>query len=450
MASEEAAKAAAGSPSIDGTSPDYWYLPAALERLARYHRGGRHPVHIGELYGARYKILGKLGHGARSTTWLARDVAVAVGAGRYVALKFGAALSPLGAGDPDFRNTTTSHRDLRAIGVLWRLNAAACDSGHPGGKLLLRLSDHFFVGGANGEHPVLATEIMGRGLGGGTTSADFADGGSFLATACRQLLQALDFIHQQGVVHGDLQPTNIVLSTDNLSGQSERAVLERIGPPQLFPLLSNGDWPVRGSLPSYVATPVTGILENYEHPVAKIIGFGDAFFAAAAARPARPASALPSRTSEEMLCTLSRGRVDADWGRPADIWALGCTVLELATGSILFDLPAGADADALHARLPTALGPLPRRWWPYCAPDQFTDDSPAGGVRLEESVRRVLEEGSWEIPGTPELFADFLRQTLSLDPRARASAAALLRHPWLRSAAMGGDGTGGHERPMPR
>jgi serine/threonine-protein kinase SRPK3 len=44
------------------------------EPLHRYHRGGYHPVHLGDcLSNGRYKVLHKLGWGGYSTVWAARD-----------------------------------------------------------------------------------------------------------------------------------------------------------------------------------------------------------------------------------------------------------------------------------------------------------------------------------------------------------------------------------------
>ena len=45
------------------------------EPLNRYHKGGYHPVHLGDhLSDGRYKILQKLGWGGYSTVWAARDM----------------------------------------------------------------------------------------------------------------------------------------------------------------------------------------------------------------------------------------------------------------------------------------------------------------------------------------------------------------------------------------
>ena len=46
---------------------------ADAEFAGDYVRGGFHPVHLGDVYDNRYRVLRKLGFGAFSTIWLARD-----------------------------------------------------------------------------------------------------------------------------------------------------------------------------------------------------------------------------------------------------------------------------------------------------------------------------------------------------------------------------------------
>jgi hypothetical protein len=56
-----------------------------IERFERYAAGGYYPIRIGDQFcSSRYYIVHKLGHGASSTIWLARDENLA----KYVAIKF--------------------------------------------------------------------------------------------------------------------------------------------------------------------------------------------------------------------------------------------------------------------------------------------------------------------------------------------------------------------------
>ncbi len=38
-----------------------------------YHPGGYHPVHLQDVFNARYRVIRKLGYGSFSTVWLAVD-----------------------------------------------------------------------------------------------------------------------------------------------------------------------------------------------------------------------------------------------------------------------------------------------------------------------------------------------------------------------------------------
>ena len=44
------------------------------ETMPDYVATRYYPVHIGEVFASRYQVVGKLGFGATSTVWLARDL----------------------------------------------------------------------------------------------------------------------------------------------------------------------------------------------------------------------------------------------------------------------------------------------------------------------------------------------------------------------------------------
>jgi non-specific serine/threonine protein kinase len=49
-------------------------ITSPCEWIESYHPGGYHPVHLGDTFNnGQYKVIRKLGEGAYSTVWLARD-----------------------------------------------------------------------------------------------------------------------------------------------------------------------------------------------------------------------------------------------------------------------------------------------------------------------------------------------------------------------------------------
>ena len=48
-------------------------MTAATEWIEEYRPGGYHPVELGDVFEHKYRVMRKLGHGAYSTVWLARD-----------------------------------------------------------------------------------------------------------------------------------------------------------------------------------------------------------------------------------------------------------------------------------------------------------------------------------------------------------------------------------------
>jgi len=61
--------------SMGPLSPlDFYLASPELESPGRYRPGGYHPVHLGDLYCQRYRVIRKLGLCGYSTVWLTRDL----------------------------------------------------------------------------------------------------------------------------------------------------------------------------------------------------------------------------------------------------------------------------------------------------------------------------------------------------------------------------------------
>ena len=61
--------------SMDSLTPlDFYFAGPDVESPNRYRPGGYHPVHLGDVYCQRYRVIHKLGFGTYSTVWLARDL----------------------------------------------------------------------------------------------------------------------------------------------------------------------------------------------------------------------------------------------------------------------------------------------------------------------------------------------------------------------------------------
>jgi serine/threonine-protein kinase SRPK3 len=56
------------------TPLDFYFAGPDVESPHSYRPGGYCPVHLGDLYCQRYRVIHKLGFGTYSTVWLARDL----------------------------------------------------------------------------------------------------------------------------------------------------------------------------------------------------------------------------------------------------------------------------------------------------------------------------------------------------------------------------------------
>ncbi|KAM3456026.1 hypothetical protein NHJ6243_008323 [Beauveria neobassiana] len=182
-------------------------ITSPCEWIEDYRPGGYHPVLLGDLFDdGQYKVIRKLGEGSFSTVWLARDE-------RYVALKILVAEASGQASE---------------VRILQHLAAVAPAEEQ---RYITQLLDEFEHHGPNGTHKCLVFEPMGP-----TVNSMVEELPQFkprrrqlrvryppnmAKSILKQSLQALAFLHSNGIAHGDFQPGNMLFSLQDLESATE-------------------------------------------------------------------------------------------------------------------------------------------------------------------------------------------------------------------------------------
>ncbi|KAK3615373.1 hypothetical protein LTR22_027463 [Elasticomyces elasticus] len=268
------------------------------EWIESYQLGGFHPVDIGDTFHAdRYKVVRKLGHGGP----------------RYVAMKI---------------ISSKASSASKEIAINRSIRASNGARSH-----IVELLDNFNHVGPNGEHDCLVFEPMGPDV-----AACFERSIPYrhCGPICKQLLTALQCLHDLEVAHSDTNPGNLLLSLthqiENLftGGRSVSAQIHGkrnpCAPEHIYedrPLTEFCDtWlPQNSSL--LILVPATFLFNN---------------------PPERPIIAVALRAPEVVLQSTFDYRID--------IWSFACYLFEVFTGQPLFTLPefdpAGVDDDHIH------------------------------------------------------------------------------------------------------
>ncbi|KAL2834106.1 kinase-like domain-containing protein [Aspergillus pseudoustus] len=291
-----------------------------VERLDFYVPGGYHPVKLGDIFCAgRYTIVHKLGFGRSATTWLAED---------------------------------TQEQRL-------------ADSDLPGKALIQNLFDSFTISGPNGIHRCLVTDAARLNL---NELKEYPYHRLLPLSAARaiaaQLVLGVQFIHSQGVVHGDLRLSNILLKlpTDmqdmtleqlraKTGEQSKQLVIREDGA-----ALGLGDLPEL-IVPIWLGTDGDKVTIG-DSPIL-IVDFGETF-------DPNKTKQYTARTPRQFSPPESRfadaGGSDDPLTFPGDMWTLACAMWDiLGSGPPFESLAVSLDEVTMeHVEL---LGRLPDRWW---------------------------------------------------------------------------------------
>ncbi|XP_054615656.1 dual specificity tyrosine-phosphorylation-regulated kinase 2 isoform X2 [Dunckerocampus dactyliophorus] len=205
------------------------------------------------------------------------------------------------------------------------------------------------------------------------------------------ILQCLDSLHKNRIIHCDLKPENILLKQQGRSG-------------------------------------------------IKVIDFGSSCY-----EHQRVYTYIQSRFYRAPEVILG-----SRYGMPIDMWSLGCILAELLTGCPL--LPGEDEGDQLACIMELLGMPSQKlldsskraknfvssKGYPrYCTVTTLPDGTTAlnGGRSRRGKLRGPPSSKEWSaaLKGCDDpLFLDFLKQCLEWDPTLRMTPSQALRHPWLR------------------
>ncbi|KAH7152712.1 serine threonine protein kinase, CMGC group [Dactylonectria macrodidyma] len=369
------------------------------ELFPDYIESRYYPVRIGEVLRDRYQIVGKLGFGASSTVWLARDL----DGRRHVALKL-------------FVNSESMGEQLdHELTIYKRISKSAAK--HPGRGAVRELLDSFDVTGPDGCHRCLVHPPLWE------SALTFLHRNPVrrlptpvLAFVLRRLFLALDFLHTEcRIIHTDIKADNIMFGIDDDSVFSAFEEQE---------LLNPSPRKVVGERSIYLSRELQ-MPVNWGAPV--LCDFGSAV-------------AGDTEHTEDVQPDIYRAPeviLEAPWSYEVDIWNTGCVIWDLFEGYHLF---TGRDPEhqtyrsrAHLAEMIAMLGQPPQELLHSGKSSHkfFTDKGGLhANILLPDSTSLDQRETSLE-GESQERFLAMMRKMLQWDPSKRSSAKALADDVWI-------------------
>ncbi|KAG9206227.1 hypothetical protein G6514_004950 [Epicoccum nigrum] len=414
-------------------NPYIYHLIEDVEPIERYGAGGYYPVRIGDqLCSSQYRIVHKLGHGASSTIWLARDEHLA----KYVAIKI--AVSEL---ERPFESAI--------LRTLWDKEGCTIKS-HAGVALVPDILYEFVVEGpeikgVRRKHQCLVTTPARMNI---LYARDFGYGRPFQIMVARavaaQVTQAVAGLHSRGVLHADLHEGNILfrlpnaiddLTTDQLYEKYRKPYIEEV---KRFDGLPLDPWvPTHGIIPVWLGAASDKI--SLAESRIFLNDFSESY---------QPA--VDPQTSSHTPFALRSPELFMEPEAPisfsAEIWSLACVIFSIMGERTLFDswFPSKDAILALHI---DTLGRLPDEWWVnWENRAKFFDDQNQrinGDSRrsLEDRLEFSIQKPRWEHgmatmdDEEKQAFLELMGSMLKYRPEDRISAQQALESRWMQNWA---------------
>ncbi|KAF7556743.1 hypothetical protein G7Z17_g1257 [Cylindrodendrum hubeiense] len=428
------------NPSDDRFEPSVF----AAEWIEEYRPGGFHPIKFGDtMADGKFRVVRKLGDGSFSTVWL--GVTDGASLPKYVAIKVMKAKQSISA----------AANELQVASVL-----ATSDENTPKTTHVLLPLDHFTEQGPNGNHQCLLYEPMGVTVASGVHKIpQYRDKVRMMGerrrypkwmvkTILKHTLLGLSSIHQRKVVHGDLQPGNLLFATRGLDLVDEAELVQ--SPGDTTDTIKRLDGKIDRWAPPYLALGQS--LDKYadftENMEIKISDLGAAFFQDLP--PTKIVTPFALRAPEIIL----KQKVD----EKIDIWSFGCLIYELITNTQLFPVaPDGEEENAeedddhflalndiigdlstnilLHwPRSGLWFGPHGERLNPRAElPRSSGSFNPE--LYVFDSLETLFKENKTDDIDEAEsaVIIALIRQILNYEPSLRPTAEELLGNPWFHS-----------------
>ncbi|KAK1774205.1 serine/threonine protein kinase [Copromyces sp. CBS 386.78] len=401
-------------------------IASPIEALNHYSPGGYHPVHLGDTLGSlsdpsRFRVLHKLGHGSSGTVWLCRDTID----GKPKALKILSGHSSENAAKecPDFKalqllTGSLSHEEGLSFSQAAQTHKTAQD--------LLRNhhialpSEHFWLPyRPNGSHLCLITPFLGPNLEGFATAYGHVT--DLVKHVCFQLVEAMHFMHQKGLCHGDFRPANILLCLkEDVDKMSDEELVEALGGVEMAKLTRTpgGNTPTEGDkqeekewpkeLPRYFVgqADMTKLISGgWCSSSVAVIDFGVSY---PVNEPPSKGSGIPLGYAPPEEVIMGKDKHDKEatlikLGPKSDIWSLGVTISELALDYLLLAESAHDKLDGV-ANMEMFMGPIPepfrsafRAWYKEIWADNGTALQDVDMVTDPETGEAVLSPLSFSI-----------------------------------------------------
>ncbi|KAF2789710.1 kinase-like protein [Melanomma pulvis-pyrius CBS 109.77] len=252
-------------------------------------------------------------------------------------------------------------------------------------------------------------------------------------------LRGLAFLHQNGVVHGDVQPSNLLFSIEDIDSAKEDDLKQNEAATVISLHRIDGKADRWAPKHLYLKQPLYDRVQLGSELCVKLSDLGGAFWLANP--PSDTVTPVSLRAPELIL--------HQPFGCSIDIWSFGCLMFEFLTGRTLFAVgilgngqKEQDDGDDDHLiQLNDIIRPLPDsvmaawpragKWYtpnrqrlqPYCNDEPYIHDS-LEVLFWENKPAEIDDEES-------AVLCSLMRNILDYDPGNRPSAVDILKHPWF-------------------